>query len=75
MLLHVTPARCQVSDIRRFWDDEMVGFLLGCSFTWEGLLEQHGLTPRHIEQRVNVSMYKTKLRNERRVAASYSLSG
>lgn len=27
----------------------MVGFLLGCSFTWEGVLKRAGCCPRHLE--------------------------
>lgn len=55
--------RYQVSDIADLWDDQMVGFLLGCSFSWESLLEKAGLTPRHVEQGVNVPMFKTNIPN------------
>jgi uncharacterized protein YcsI (UPF0317 family) len=34
----------------------MVGFLLGCSFSWEQALVDAGLTPRHIEEGRNVPM-------------------
>ena len=34
----------------------MVGFLLGCSFSWEQALVDAGLVPRHIEEGRNVPM-------------------
>jgi hypothetical protein len=34
----------------------MVGFLLGCSFSWEQALVDAGLIPRHIEEGRNVPM-------------------
>jgi uncharacterized protein YcsI (UPF0317 family) len=54
-----------VHDARDVWRDDMVGFLLGCSFTWEDQLEAAGLTPRHVEQQCNVPMYRTSLPNVR----------
>lgn len=53
----------EVTDITEFWNDDMVGFLLGCSFSWEGLLSQKGLTPRHVEEGRNVPMFKTSRPN------------
>ena len=40
----------------RFGKLSMVGFLLGCSFSWEQALVDAGLTPRHIEECRNVPM-------------------
>ena len=53
------------SDVADLWTDDMVGFLLGCSFSWEGRLEAAGLTPRHVEQKRNVPMYRTAVPNAR----------
>eukprot|EP00386_Alphamonas_edax_P011153 GDKI01035478.1.p1 GENE.GDKI01035478.1~~GDKI01035478.1.p1 ORF type:complete len:250 (-),score=58.61 GDKI01035478.1:416-1138(-) len=39
----------EVTDISHIWRDDLVCFLLGCSFSWEDLLTQNGLPPRHIE--------------------------
>lgn len=36
-------------------------FLLGCSFSWEGLLAEAQLTPRHVEERRNVPMFNTSI--------------
>ena len=47
------------------WNDSTVGFLLGCSFSWETLLQSEGLTPRQVEMGRNVPMYRTGLRNAR----------
>jgi uncharacterized protein YcsI (UPF0317 family) len=44
-----------------WWREDLVGFLLGCSFTFEGALLQAGLPVRHIEAGCNVPMYRTSL--------------
>lgn len=49
------------SDIEDLWQDDMVAFVLGCSFSFEHALSQAGLTPRNIEQGVNVSMFETNI--------------
>lgn len=49
------------SDIEDLWQDDMVAFVLGCSFSFENALSQAGLTPRNIEQDVNVSMFETNI--------------
>jgi uncharacterized protein YcsI (UPF0317 family) len=45
--------------IRHYWRDDLVAFLLGCSFTFENALLQAGLPVRHIEMNRNVPMYRT----------------
>ncbi len=49
------------SDIEDLWQEDMVAFVLGCSFSFENALSQAGLTPRNIEQDVNVSMFETNI--------------
>jgi uncharacterized protein YcsI (UPF0317 family) len=49
------------TDIRSWWRDDMVAFLLGCSFTFETALLRAGLPVRHIEQGCNVPMYRTSI--------------
>ncbi|MBJ7551035.1 putative hydro-lyase [Marinomonas ostreistagni] len=49
------------SDIEALWQDDMVAFVLGCSFSFEHALSQAGLTPRNIEEDVNVSMFETNI--------------
>ena len=41
------------------WRSDLVAFLIGCSFTFERALLAAGLPVRHIEQGVNVPMYRT----------------
>jgi uncharacterized protein YcsI (UPF0317 family) len=48
-------------DVLEHWRDDLVAFLLGCSFTFERALLAEGLPVRHLEQRVNVPMYRTSL--------------
>ena len=45
--------------MRDVWRDDLVAFLIGCSFTFERALLAAGLPVRHIEQGVNVPMYRT----------------
>ncbi len=49
----------EVSDLLSIWHGDSVGFLLGCSFTFEWALEEAGIPLRHIEEGVNVPMYVT----------------
>jgi uncharacterized protein YcsI (UPF0317 family) len=47
------------TDVADLWRDDLVAFLLGCSFTFERALLAEGLPVRHLEQGVNVPMYRT----------------
>jgi uncharacterized protein YcsI (UPF0317 family) len=47
------------TDIRDLWRDDLVAFLIGCSFTFEQPLLDAGLPIRHIECGCNVPMYIT----------------
>jgi uncharacterized protein YcsI (UPF0317 family) len=51
----------EVTDIVNDWEDDMVAFLIGCSFTFEHPLMNNGIPIRHIEEDCNVSMYKTNI--------------
>ena len=48
-------------DITSYWNDSLVGFLLGCSFSFEWALIEAGIPMRHIEANRNVSMYITDI--------------
>ena len=48
-------------DLHGWWRDDLVGFLLGCSFTFENALLQAGVPVRHIEAGCNVPMYRTNI--------------
>ena len=45
--------------IEHLWEDDLVAFLLGCSFTFEAALLAAGLRVAHVEQGRNVPMYVT----------------
>ncbi len=47
------------TDVAGLWRDDLVGFLLGCSFSFEDALQQAGLRVRHIDEGRNVPMYRT----------------
>ena len=51
----------EVGDISSYWRDDLVSFLLGCSFTFEAALMRTGIPLRHIEEGKNVSMYITNI--------------
>ena len=50
------------TDVTRYWRDDLVSFLLGCSFTFEWALAAAGLPLAHQRQGVNVPMYVTDRR-------------
>ena len=49
------------TEITSLWQDDLVAFLIGCSFTFEAALIEAGLSVRHIDQGVNVPMYRTTI--------------
>lgn len=51
----------EIEDIRSVWTDDMVTFVLGCSFTFEEALIDNGYPVRHIEQGSNVPMFVTNI--------------
>ncbi len=51
----------ETSDIRNHWQDDLVTFLLGCSFTFERALLENNIPVRHIEEDKNVPMYVTDI--------------
>jgi uncharacterized protein YcsI (UPF0317 family) len=50
-----------VSDLRDLWREDLVTFVLGCSFSFEEALMEAGLPLRYVEQGTNVPMYRTSL--------------
>lgn len=47
------------TNIARYWQDDFVSFVIGCSFTFEGAMQRAGLSVRHVELGVNVPMFRT----------------
>ncbi|CAG1016698.1 Putative hydro-lyase [Burkholderiaceae bacterium] len=52
------------TDIRALWRDDLVSFVIGCSFSFEQALLDAGLAMRHIDQNRNVAMYRTNIATE-----------
>jgi uncharacterized protein YcsI (UPF0317 family) len=49
------------TDITAHWRDDLVAFVLGCSFSFEEALLEEGLPIRHIERDVRVPMFRTNI--------------
>lgn len=47
------------TDIMAHWRDDLVAFVIGCSFSFEEALMADGLGIRHVEEGRNVPMYRT----------------
>ena len=47
------------TDISHLWRDDLVGFAIGCSFSFEEALIEDGIEMRHIACGCNVPMYRT----------------
>lgn len=59
------------ADLHGVWREDLVTFLIGCSFTFESALQAGGVPIAHIDQGVNVPMYRTN----RRCRSAGSLAG
>src|SRR6266850_2322310 len=56
------PRACpliEVTDATPYWRDDLVAFLLGCSFTFEWALLEAGIDLWHVKHGKNVAMWKT----------------
>ena len=51
----------EVEDVGEYWRDDLVSFLLGCSFSFESALIRAGIELRHISRGTNVSMFITNI--------------
>ena len=49
------------NEVASLWRDDMVGFLIGCSFSFESAVQAAGVRLRHIDQGRNVAMYRTNV--------------
>ena len=54
--------KTEVEDVSHYFNDSMVSFLLGCSFSFENAMLAAGLPIRNMEEDKNVSMYITNKR-------------
>ncbi|WP_196596332.1 putative hydro-lyase [Pectinatus frisingensis] len=51
----------EVDNIAPYWSNDLVAFLLGCSFSFESPMLEAGLEIRHITDNHNVPMYLTNI--------------
>ncbi len=51
----------EVPDATEHWREDLVAFLIGCSFTFERALLEAGVPVRHLESDTNVPMYRTSV--------------
>lgn len=51
----------EYTDIEKFWRDDFVSFLIGCSFSFESELLEADIPVRHIEEGCNVPMFITNI--------------
>ena len=49
------------TDLRALWRDDLVTFVIGCSFSFEQALLDAGLSLRHVDQNRNVAMYRSDI--------------
>jgi uncharacterized protein YcsI (UPF0317 family) len=54
----------EVEDATRYWRDDLVAFLLGCSFTFEQAMVQAGVRLWHLEQGKAVAMWRTNIQSQ-----------
>lgn len=59
------------TDLLEVWQEDLVTFIIGCSFTFESALRAGGIPIAHIDQGVNVPMFRT----DRRCRPAGSLAG
>jgi uncharacterized protein YcsI (UPF0317 family) len=52
------------SDIKRWWRDDLVAFVIGCSFSFEEALLDSGIELRHLTCDCTVPMYRTTIATE-----------
>ncbi len=54
----------QPSDVQALWREDLVAFVIGCSFSFEWALLADGMALRHVAQGRNVAMYRTRIATE-----------
>jgi uncharacterized protein YcsI (UPF0317 family) len=48
-------------NVADLWREDFVGFLIGCSFSFEAAVAEAGIPLRHVQQGCNVSMFRTSI--------------
>ena len=53
----------EVDRLDGLWRPDLVAFAIGCSFSFEQMLQREGIPLRHLEEGRNVPMYRTDIPN------------
>ena len=56
--------KSEPTDIADLWRDDLVSFVIGCSFSFEQALLDEGIPLRHVSEGRNVAMYRTSIAAE-----------
>jgi uncharacterized protein YcsI (UPF0317 family) len=59
-----TQGHATVSDLGSVWRDDLVSFVLGCSFSFEAAILRAGIPLPHIASERNVAMYVTSIETQ-----------
>ncbi|MDL2408900.1 putative hydro-lyase [Rhizobium calliandrae] len=51
----------ELQDVTRIWREDFVTFAIGCSFSFEEALQRAGVPVRHIEEGLNVPMFRSSI--------------
>jgi uncharacterized protein YcsI (UPF0317 family) len=54
----------QPDNIVELWRDDLVVFAIGCSFSFEQMLARERIPLRHVDEGVNVPMFRTNIANQ-----------
>ena len=54
-----------VRNIKEYWNDNLIAFAIGCSFSFEDALQNAGLEIDHIKNNQVVPMYRTNIKNKK----------
>ena len=51
----------ETADVGKWWREDLVCFVIGCSYSFEQALVEEGIPLRHVEQSLRVPMYRTNI--------------
>lgn len=60
-IFHGTDDYTKATDLSDVWRDDLVSFVLGCSFSFEAAITASGVRLRHRDEKRNVPMYLTDI--------------
>jgi uncharacterized protein YcsI (UPF0317 family) len=49
------------ADVRKYWTDDLVTFVIGCSFSFEKAILEEGIRLQHVARNNTVPMYRTSI--------------